>query len=428
LSDSLDPISASEAARILSESRWNGEASEQAPPDNQKFGLAAELEQAGYEPMKMASPVETPEDEAFSKADILKSLAEQPAEPPVVVERQYQEMDGPNAGAPKPQTEVVSAEQAAHDLALARRGEAEARQTTADLELQQALDQLRQSEQQQQPEQAQEPVALDKQFPAQPAPEQPQAADDEVAKALSSPKVLAAIQDHINQATAQSNAMGQYYAQAVQQNAMAATAALVAQYPELQNLTPEQIPTAIKTVAVGNPERAAAMAQHIRQVSDVVGQHQKTLAAQQQAYQAQARQQFEQTAKSADADWENYSKANFTDEQSSEIRKEALAMLKEYGLSDRDIQFHYHNSELFRSFPAQRLMADAARWRLATRGAKEKAVKPVPVVQRPGSPLSRGSQEDYDTRELNARLDRSTGRDALKAAAQLVAARRARRG
>ena len=250
-----------------------------------------------------------------------------------------------------------------------------------------------------------------------------------MAKALQNPKVLAAVQQHVAQAEAQSNAISNYYAQAVQHNSLAATAALVSQFPELQNLTAEQIPIAIKTIAASQPERAQSMIRQIENTSRLVAESQRVQAAQAQAYQEAARQQFERAAADADANYNDYAKEHLSAEQSSEIREEALAMLKDYGLREKEIAWHWQNNNLFRSFPAQRLMADAARWRISQRALASKAVRPpAPQVMHPGTGGQRATADEYQFKSLNDKVNRTTGREQIRAAAELVAARRARRG
>jgi hypothetical protein len=269
---------------------------------------------------------------------------------------------------------------------------------------------------------------LDQQVAAQQ--EQPQATgDDYVAKALQDPRILSAVQEHVAQANQQAHAMGNYYAQAVQANANAATAALISSFSELGGLTAEQVPVAIKTVAQSNPERAQNMVRHIENTRALIAENQRVQAAQAQAYQQAVQQQFQQFQKSSDAAFEEHRVSQgISEEQFGEIQKEALAMLQDYGLSERQIAQAWNTDPNFRSFPAQRMMLDAVRYRMAQRGAHNKLVKDAPQVQRPGSPLSRGTDEEYSTRELNQRIDRTSGRQQLLAAAELVAQRRARNG
>src|SRR5262249_41206146 len=141
-------------------------------------------------------------------------------------------------------------------LTAARQSEAAAKQAAEDIELARQIDALRAE---QQPVEAQQP-----QQPQQPQPvqEQAQQADDYVAKALSDPRILSAVEQTVSQANQRADAVANYYQQAVAQNASAAAYSLIASYPELQGINPEQIPTAIQVLAKSNPERARAMVNH----------------------------------------------------------------------------------------------------------------------------------------------------------------------
>lgn len=113
----------------------------------------------------------------------------------------------------------------------------------------------------------------------QPTPERPAATNEQeaVRRALEQhPELLDAFRTLEYQSSERANAAEKRYADAaqqaaqqhgnaVQQNAIAATVALVSQFPELHNLTAEQAPVAIKTVAQSNPERAQNMVRHREQ-------------------------------------------------------------------------------------------------------------------------------------------------------------------
>jgi hypothetical protein len=211
-----------------------------------------------------------------------------------------------------------------------------------------AIDQLRAGDQQQ-PQAPAEPVALDKQIAAQqetatPQAQTPPVAEDPVQKALSDPAVLNAVQQHVAQANQQAEAMGNYYAQAVQHNAMAATAALVQQYPELANLTPEQIPVAIKTIAATQPERAQSIVRHIENTSRLVAESQRVQAAQVQAYQQEAQRQWQRYANDEDAKYTEFEKTRPAAEVKA-VRENVLRVLSSvYGYPEADLARAYHSN------------------------------------------------------------------------------------
>src|SRR6516165_6410015 len=106
MSDNLEPLSPSEAAKILSNSRWNRDEAhdrEQTPEaaSDAKFGLAAEQERAGYRPMKMAHPVKQPTADEIPQ-DVLTEALQQDSPTAQPIEVNYLEHDSRK---PKPANE-----------------------------------------------------------------------------------------------------------------------------------------------------------------------------------------------------------------------------------------------------------------------------------------------------------------------------------
>ena len=96
-------------------------------------------------------------------------------------------------------------------------------------------------------------------------------------------------------------------------------------------------------------------------------------------------------------------------------------MLRET-ITEADLAYHWNNNPLFRSAASQRILYQAAKYEMSQKGIATKAVREVPQVQRPGSPLERGNERDYQLDRLNAKLNASgSARDA----ANLLIARRA---
>lgn len=110
---------------------------------------------------------------------------------------------------------------------------------------------------------------------------------------------------------------------------------------------------------------------------------------QSEAQAAQQRQKQEADAKlndwraSQDQEFEQ-SISSIPEPERAKLAKEAKNALIEYGLSEDQIGDLWNNS-ILRSAPIQRMMADAARYRLAKSNAAKPAAKPVPPVQKPGN-------------------------------------------
>ncbi len=391
--------------------------------DEQHFGVASVESALGYVPVpkEEPQPIEGPEYEA-KRADLFKAGAEllkqreQEAQESEPIVRAYVQTTGPKAGQALPEEEIISLERAGADLTEMREGEAAVEEKLLDNSIAEAIDALRSGE----PEAAQQEAPPQSDAIPTPEPIKTTDLDPEVKAALENPKVLNAISEQVAQGTFQTQAAADAFAAATAQNAIAATAALIGQFPELSNLSPEQVPIAIQTLARSNPERAADMVRHIEGVTGMVREAQRA----QVARSAIAQHQFQQAARAEDEKWDRWARSQVSEHQLEGIRKETRAMLQEYGLNDRDIQTMWESNPAIRSFAGQRILMDAARWRQAQGAAKTKAVKPVPTVQQPGSPAARGSERDYSLGKLSAELNESKS---VKAAAALLSARRARR-
>jgi hypothetical protein len=397
----------------------------------QAFGEASVEQHAGWKAMEVANPVKTDDgldvfgpglSETGRAADELaasRDAQEREREGrPVDTERFYRHVSGPKSGERMPEQESVTAEQAAHDLTIARNQD----ETTADLnerdELARLIDEARSgvtSEQLGVPE----PVAIDQQVQPQ---VQQLLADDDWQRHLQDPRILNAVQQHVDQANAQANAAAQAYNQAAINAAESAIVGLAVTYPELQGLTAAQFPTALGVIAKSNPQRAQSIVDHIGLINSTLQRGNEARVAQQQQWFVQTRKQFNSWAATQDADYEAFAQQVPAAERRA-IEAEAQRMVLE-GSDPQSVAMSWQTSPELRSAKAQRLLFDAARWRLAQRGAKEKQYKPVPNVQRPGSPADRIPDSDLHLGKLEKQLD-SIG--SAKAGAELLIARRARR-
>jgi hypothetical protein len=123
--------------------------------EGNNFGQEATERGMGFAPMLPHSPVDQPDDAPIeSSQDNLHGLANEIAGRrsqeqqiregrAVDVERKYYQQSGPKVGEHMPENQTVSPEQAAHDLALARKGEALTEQQELDRLLAQAIDEVR---------------------------------------------------------------------------------------------------------------------------------------------------------------------------------------------------------------------------------------------------------------------------------------------
>ena len=232
MSENLEPLRVRDAAELVTGQRWkDNETGKDTPSEDFLTGRAATEASQGFKPMWMADPVNKEADEP------IQALRRDEVAEPIPV--QYMEMGGPKAGQKMPDDQTVSAEQAAHDVSRFRDSVTETEQAQLNAESARAMNEVLGEQQQQVPE-----------APEVPQPEVNQTGgDDEVAKMLQNPKLLAAVQQEVGR-------YQQHYQQVVAANAAAAAASLVASFPELQNVRADQIPAAIAVVNNQEPKRA----------------------------------------------------------------------------------------------------------------------------------------------------------------------------
>jgi hypothetical protein len=162
-------------------------------------------------------------------------------------------------------------------------------------------------------------------------------------------------------------------------------------------------------------------------VRRVVGEYVQAAQQQQQAYQQAAQAQFNSWAKQNDDAYEAWASKEVSAEERRLIEREAQAMVKEeFNASDEQVAAAWNSNPMLRSFQGQKFLWEAARARLARRGAAAKKYTPVPTVQRPSSePIRSPSASDAELSALNKKFQQ-TG--SPKDAAAWLAAKRARRG
>lgn len=322
-------------------------------------------------------------------------------------------------GHKRPETETVSAEDAARNVANVREAERRAVEEQQNRDLAEALDQLRDPT----------PVAADTgrtepqpDYTPQPDPEHVATdpnLDPEIAAALQNPTVRAVL-EQVNQNVEQTTSA---YQQQLANAALTASASFVAAFPELAGLQADQLPGAIALINQTDPVRAQAIATHYGRVNGLVEQARQVAAQQQQRHAELSAAQFKQFAVVSDHRFDAMN-THVPAETMKAIKTEAVAMLKEYGLSDADIAREYNSNPLFRSAAGQQIISDAARFRLSQKGLSQHRANPVPHVVRPGSSAERVTRTEEALAEARARLKSSMS--AKEAAAYVIARRAAR--
>jgi hypothetical protein len=404
----------------------------------QAFGLESVERKAGFVPATVDLPQDEPMGPDFeaSHSDLAKGVQEiQQQKDQTQRERESRLVDAEIAitdvdGQKRPANETLSIDEAAYLVSGARNKD----ETTSDLDQRAALaaeiDAMRNGVTSEQLMAEPQPV-----FDQQPQPvQQPQLSDqDRMARALQeNPQLLAGMQEVIAQHQAQALAAQQQYAQAIHQNALVAMAHVVNSFPEIAGISSvEEMNGALHAVKSRDPARHAAIVEHIHRTRQLVdeshrvqqAQNQQVMAQYQQYQQAQ-QQQFRAAAQQADARFEQWVKdEGLSAKERQAIHEEAWAILLEGG-SQEQIQQAWSGNWALRNATSQITIAEAARARLARRGAKAKQYKPVPNVQRPGSPVERMADADVYLKTLEKPGKTLTAKEA---AAFVTARRNARR-
>lgn len=113
--------------------------------------------------------------------------------------------------------------------------------------------------------------------------------------------------------------------------------------------------------------------------------------------------------------------------KAAELQTACLATLTGLGFAEAELARSWQGRKdlSLRDHRVQLLIRDATLWREAQAKARTAAAKPVPPVQRPGTAQPRGAAQEAQIQNLNLQLEKSSGVNALRAAAKLVATRRA---
>jgi hypothetical protein len=417
--------------------------------DNSDFGRSGIEKSQGWTPMPEAAPAE---ERAVGEGPLDEGVRRHLERPnqPEPLERAYFDNDG--SGNRRPENESITAERASdnlRDIRAAEKAELDRQLNDATSE---AVDALRQqvtgeqppqsqSQPQQQPAQEQQPD-----LELQPEQAQAQAAwtevDRKVEEVLADPLIRERFEQAINherqQAAAQVLQAKASYEQAVTQNALVGLAVLNSAFPELAGLNPEQINGALRVM---RPERAEQYRQHVGQISTLVEGYQRQAGALQQQQQAQTAQQQQQAAhqleqfRVSEVKRFEAATANIPPETLRNIADNVMPTVeKHYGLKEADMRDlisgrqKVDSQAFMHSMPFQLMLMEAVRFRMSQDALPRAVNRPVPQVQRPG--ISEPSRsDDGEVAAAWAKLNSNNkGLPGIRAAAEIVAARRRARG
>ena len=282
------------------------------------------------------------------------------------IERGYRWNGG--LGDPVPENFTLEARRAADDLTRVRQQEALAKEPDTAAAIDEVRNAWNNPQAQRQPEvqtqTAEQPVQQPQPQPqSEPAPD---GIDPEIAEALSRPKVRAALEETVAQVE-QARAA---YSQGLHQLATVSAAGLLASFPELVNIPTAHLQTAITAIAASNPERGAAIDQHLGRTQAIFNQFKQAEAAQQQI-QAQRTLQW---AAAEDARFERDVVAKEDPATMQKVKDNFVQIAQEtYGISKEQLSHALQTNPILRSSAFQSVFLDAAKFRLAQRRIRRQA-------------------------------------------------------
>jgi hypothetical protein len=336
---------------------------------------------AGYVPLETA-PEETPDDLTVKEA----------------AEKRIKELSGSESSivthtAGLPPNVTMTLDQAADALADARGADAAQAEIDGTKAAQKEIDKLRGEK------------------PAASAP--PIETEADIEKVLANPRIRDAIAERVTAADTQRT----HYETAVADAGKFAIASLVSDFPEFVDLPLTNWANAINAMHEREPARARLVFNKLQTLARVEQANQQLQA------QKTTREQTEFRNYSAKED------ARFADMVKGErnmpaIEAEIVAMVKDHGVDPSEFFKAGNESKFLRSAAAQRILVDAAKFRLMQKAAKASPTRTVPTVQKPGFAGPRVDRADTGLAALNAKLSKS---GSLKDAVTLRLARSKRR-
>jgi hypothetical protein len=240
--------------------------------------------------------------------------------------------------------------------------------------------------------------------------------DPMLENALKHPKVREAIEGELRSA----ESARQSYVAALETVSGLLRESMFTQFPELKSDTPELFEAALVQLAQRDPARYG----QARALGDRLSALQGAQLLQQRGRDDAQRREFAQYAKAEDARFDALVKGE-KPEVVQKVANEIIAYASELGVPRDQFLQLCQTEPIMRNAAFQKMMFDAASYRLLQRARNEVAKKVVPPVQRPGVSVDRqAAVREGEMRALNARF--SANPSLKNAADMLVAQRRSR--
>jgi hypothetical protein len=231
-----------------------------------------------------------------------------------------------------------------------------------------------------------------------------------------------AVRAELEQGLARVTQAEQQYLAGLQQVGQTVVHQALSAYPELTDLTAEQLPVALELMSKQDPQKYVQVKATVDRVHAIGAEIQKTA----QLQQARAQQEFQVYAHQQDRIYEALTKDE-SPEQKRAISQELIRTAKEeYGIAPEQLAHLYHTQPVLRSGVFQHLLHDAMKWRMAQRAKAAATTKPLPSVptMRPGVQGARVTGADATYQTLDRKLDTLKGKDQIRAAAKMLSMRR----
>ena len=367
--------------------------------------------------MVVANPVKPEADDySVSEKDAGEIYSEIVGEETAIIPVEYMDVAD---GSKRDANEVVSIEQAAHDLTAWRESQGDGRAASVSKDFANEIDQQR-------AEAAKEGEDLESRgiTPEKPAevesaeatPPDPALAhlDPEVQKALSNPTVRTALEAEFGRAE-QAHAQ---YSQTLQAAQTIAQATLATLAPELAEIHPAQWETALQIMAQTDPARAQAIATTLDKAQRI------QIASQQQAAQQQhaMRQQVDAYTAAQKAEFDKIMPMSQAEAQAA--ASSIVEYLGELGVSSADLSAALEQHPILRSAAFQKMAVDAAKYRSMMANARNLPRRSAPKVNAPGVSRDRESPAADIARQF---ATATSAKSQMDLAAQLLTARRSSR-
>jgi hypothetical protein len=380
--------------------------------DSATFGRTRELHDAGYK--EMPEPARKADDASFgsdysglARAAEDLSATRQPVR--TIVSRQYLTGDGSTVD----ETEAVTLRRAADDLDQARAADAAAPEQATDRQPGSEIDELRRQAAHADTFAEDELPTAGEGLSQSPAVSDGESLDPILQEALKHPQVREAIEGEIGKA----DAARQTYDRALDAVSGLLRDVVFAQFPELRSNTAQQFEAALSQLSQRDPSRYV----QARGLADRLAVLQSAQSLQQQERDATQRREFAEYAKAEDARFDAMVKGQ-KPEVVQRISDEIIAYAGELGVPRQQFLQLCKTEPIMRNAAFQKMMFDAASYRLMQRARNEVVKKVVPPVQRPGAAVdTRAALNEGDVRALNARF---AGNPSVKNAADVLAAQR----